>query len=784
MSAGIDSHNKHLLLQLPEILTNIQANWPVLPSGIWNGSGVRSVLRHLQEMSRKCRQAGLVNINELIQIIDQAIDDVYQEDAQPDPEEVDRLNQLLARLNRAVSASQASYDEQADSDTSYDLIFLHQNNSVDDQITGAIKKNGWRALNLDHVESLHSALTDEMVKVVLIDTEYLRVTGEMNQLLDEMGTQKQRRPELIFLSDQCDIEERLEVLRAGATQFFSRPVNINDLMLSIKQTLSPQLKPYSRILIVEDDESQAKFASTLLRKGGFETLMVTDPLKVIEAVDQFQPDLILMDLYMPGANGIELTQVIRERDESLTIPIVFLSGEDDLDKKILALHHGADDFLTKPVRPQHLSATVKTRINRAKEIFVAGTKGHIDQTTGLRNRREFLQQLNLGTQVMQKEGTVCALISITLADPEQPHRNNENDEFDNVVLDIADLAVSLFSKRDIIARTAMHNLGILVLRKTKGEIEKLGATLYEQLRDALTGETVAGYEVKFGISLELIGSDQLDTYLYLTHAEAASLQAYREKSDGLTSYQHQSATPDSRVETSDEFQKQQFLNALKAGLIEFREQRLTACHDMGKEIREQIVVPAPATDIRLISNDIYLTAEQHGLSNQLDRYVCQSAIKILGEFALKGDATQLIVRISSHATRDDSMLEFLRSELRRLQLVGTGLMIEFNLPSLASNLKQARHFLGELSAMGIATLLGNFSCNDTAYKVLAYLNADGVRPHISLMQENHERVQEIAAHVHSLHAKIILPEVEKFGQISLHWSEAADYVQADYSDYY
>ncbi|MCU7882285.1 MAG: hypothetical protein KZQ60_18515 [Candidatus Thiodiazotropha sp. (ex Lucinoma aequizonata)] len=51
--------------------------------------------------------------------------------------------------------------------------------------------------------------------------------------------------------------------------------------------------------------------------------------------------------------------------------------------------------------------------------------------------------------------------------------------------------------------------------------------------------------------------------------------------------------------------------------------------------------------------------------------------------------------------------------------MGTELMIEFNLPSLASDLKQARHFLGELSALGISTLLGNFACNDTAYKVLA-----------------------------------------------------------------
>jgi EAL domain-containing protein (putative c-di-GMP-specific phosphodiesterase class I) len=107
-------------------------------------------------------------------------------------------------------------------------------------------------------------------------------------------------------------------------------------------------------------------------------------------------------------------------------------------------------------------------------------------------------------------------------------------------------------------------------------------------------------------------------------------------------------------------------------------------------------------------------------------------------------------------------------------------MIEFDLPSLASNLKQARHFFGELSAMGISTLLGNFACNEMAYKVLAYLKADGVRPHIALMKINDEKINEVATLVHSMHAKIILPKVDKFGQISLHWSEAADFVQAGY----
>jgi DNA-binding response OmpR family regulator/EAL domain-containing protein (putative c-di-GMP-specific phosphodiesterase class I) len=780
MAANGDTNTKHQLQNLQELLSSIQVNWPVLPSGMWNASGVRWVIRHLNELARKSRQAGLVNIYEITRLIDKTINDIYEENAQPDSEEIDRLNQLLEELNRAVAASQAPGDQGCVESSSYELIYLRQKEGGKDQIIHAIEKNGWSVLCLDSVDKLRTAMVEGKAKVVLLDTEHLTHIGEVNLILDDMRIQKKKRPELIFLLDQCDIEIRLEALRTGAAQCFSKPINITDLMLSLKQIIAPEFKPHSRVLIVEDDESQAKFASTLLRKGGLETLAITDPLNVLEAVERFQPDLILMDLYMPGANGIELTQVIRESEELMTIPIVFLSGEDDLDKKLLALHSGGDDFLTKPVRPQHLLATVKTRINRAKAIFAAGTRGHIDHFTGLRNRRELLEQLDLSNQAMLKGETICALFSISLADQEQYQRSDETEELKDLVLDVADLAGALFSKRDIIARTTAYTLGVLIQRKTEVEIEEIGASLYEQLSDALAGEPAAGGGHRFGIGLELINADQLDAYLHLTRGEAAAQQAFREEHEGFLNYLEPTESELASEQAVDDFQKQQFLNALKAGLIEFQERKFTASHDISKEIKEQVPMPAPATDIVLISDDIYLTAERHGLSQLLDKYVCHNAIKILGDFSLRGYTTQLIIRLSANATSDDALLDYLKSELRSMQLVGTGLIIEFNLPSLASNLKQARHFLGELSAMGISTLLGNFACNETAYKVLAYLKANGVRPHISLMQTNYEKIHEIATQVHSLQAKIILPRVEKFGQISLQWSDAADYVQADY----
>ena len=105
------------------------------------------------------------------------------------------------------------------------------------------------------------------------------------------------------------------------------------------------------MLVVEDDPSQAEFAASIIRKSGIETAVVTNPLEVLDKLREFQPDLILMDIYMPEVNGIELTRVIREYNSFADIPIVFLSGEQDTDRQVDALSVGGDDFITKPIRP-------------------------------------------------------------------------------------------------------------------------------------------------------------------------------------------------------------------------------------------------------------------------------------------------------------------------------------------------------------------------------------------------------------------------------------------------
>lgn len=121
-----------------------------------------------------------------------------------------------------------------------------------------------------------------------------------------------------------------------------------------------------RVLIVEDDRSQALFAQSVLQGSGMWTCLVSTAAEVKPAIEEFAPDLVLMDLHLPDASGAELTARLREDPALAHLPIVFLTGDPDPETEYRALDAGADDFLSKPIRPRHLVSAVQSRVRRAR----------------------------------------------------------------------------------------------------------------------------------------------------------------------------------------------------------------------------------------------------------------------------------------------------------------------------------------------------------------------------------------------------------------------------------
>jgi len=114
-----------------------------------------------------------------------------------------------------------------------------------------------------------------------------------------------------------------------------------------------------RILVIEDDQSIAEIVGILLRAEGFEVSYCADGNQAINAFQVVNPDLVLLDLMLPGRDGVEICQAIRE---SSGVPIVMLTARSDTSDVVTGLEAGADDYIVKPIKNEELIARIRARL--------------------------------------------------------------------------------------------------------------------------------------------------------------------------------------------------------------------------------------------------------------------------------------------------------------------------------------------------------------------------------------------------------------------------------------
>ncbi|HET9190684.1 MAG TPA: response regulator, partial [Rudaea sp.] len=241
------------------------------------------------------------------------------------------------------------------------VFHLSDGNPLACEIDQKIEAAGYELTLLDRVDELKEVLAAFAPHLVVVDAPFQDALESVGDMVKAARTRLGRRLALLAFSDSAELPVRLRAMRAGADSFIPLPAQSGDVMGRIAELLDAETSDPFRVLIVEDDRSQAMFAESILRKAGMHTLAATDPLAALDQLDEFKPELILMDLYMPNCSGMELTAIIREREAFINTPIVFLSGEHDEEKHFEALNAGGDDFLSKPIRPKHLISAVTNR---------------------------------------------------------------------------------------------------------------------------------------------------------------------------------------------------------------------------------------------------------------------------------------------------------------------------------------------------------------------------------------------------------------------------------------
>src|ERR1700748_2235356 len=123
------------------------------------------------------------------------------------------------------------------------------------------------------------------------------------------------------------------------------------------------MKP--RVLVVDDDSALAEMLGIVLRADGFEPSFVMDGSRALQAFRETKPDVVLLDLMLPGLSGIDVCRLIRAESG---VPIIMLTAKSDTVDVVLGLESGADDYVIKPFKPQELVARMRARMRHHEDV--------------------------------------------------------------------------------------------------------------------------------------------------------------------------------------------------------------------------------------------------------------------------------------------------------------------------------------------------------------------------------------------------------------------------------
>jgi PleD family two-component response regulator/EAL domain-containing protein (putative c-di-GMP-specific phosphodiesterase class I) len=651
--------------------------------------------------------------------------------ASPNSAQRQGLEQLIERLaavggeTAARRGARKGGSAAADEGASHRHLFYLRRNELDlPGLASALGKQGYIVRPFDEREVLLLALEEVSPDVLLIDEAFVPDVHALTEAVQRQRPSHKDPSLCLVLAEETDITRTLAVQRSGADAVV---VERDPIALVLRlDTLWAQRRALGyRVLIVEDDRGQAKFCESILRHRGMLTAVCEDPVRVPATLDEFKPDLVLMDLYLPGSNGIEVAQRIRESGHAF-MPIVFLSGEHDLDLRFDAIRMGADDFITKPVKPRHLVTTVESRIKRARHLSTAHSDSRGERRGSLAGRDVLAREVLRAAREEQERCPVLAMIAV--------------DDIDDVQRSIGftaagtlaqQLAASLAAEiRGARTLCAWGDLKFLVLLHADDELS--ARQQLESLRQKLETRPWLSEEAPVRLHLSLgalrLGAD-LSSVENVLDRVRSMLATAQEGGGARCEIDLRTITAESNEDPQLRLVRAILRAPSVRGTAHFDFQPLVPLggQTVGQyEARMHLKPPKSSQSLLLQRADYLPIARELGMVAHADRHLLRGVLELVGERRNAEQELRLYLPIAVATLLDPAFAPWLGAELGAHGVPSNMLALEFDAEEIRAELARLRGALDSLQRVGVRLALSARGAVEGGLSKLLAVEAFGI----------------------------------------------------------
>ncbi len=508
--------NPNRIFSLDSLLDKV---WPFEDS-----PNVGSVRTHIKGLRQKLKKADLPDI----------ITTVYGLGYRLKAEDVSQLKSI----SESELKNEAKNKLESKSESKVDLSSLWQSVS---------QSYRQRVANVaDALRELKPGLMDKATQQQLL-TEAHSLAGSLGSFGFKSVTVQCREVESI-LHNHADLSaqhiQQLKALMAQVQQTIAQgllprspsltPTLASGLMPTAKTpaAIAPKAEvAAAKLLIVDDDLAMLTVVQSLLQPWGFQVQLLSDARSFWQALEEFAPDLILLDVKMPDISGLELCRGIRDAPRWHDLPIVFMSGYSDVDTIQEVFSAGADDYIRKPIVAPELVARVLSWLERARTRRLMAD---VDSLTGIANRQKSAQQLTQMLELAQQQAQTLCFALVDFNQFKQINTEYGHALGDRILKHFGDFLRSTFGDQAVVGRWGGEEfvIGLYGLSVAQGA-QRLHDFLYSWQQASLSLIADLTREVSLTAGIVVYPDDATDLQGLYQAADRALMEA-KTKANGVS----------------------------------------------------------------------------------------------------------------------------------------------------------------------------------------------------------------------------------------------------------
>lgn len=763
----------------------IEDLWQKLTRLKWSQESFTLLGRLARDMAQTARNhddaplAGLVL--QLVSHIDRCIATGHR----PDSGEQARLQTLLDEMRQALSAGQTQEANALRPTTTQTReVFVVATRDDSNPLLTHLEDSGFQARQLNHPAEAETLLVQLSPLAVILAVDFPEKPLAGIELLARLRTRTEWRTPVFFIAERDDLAARLAAVRAGGAGYFTKPLAIPALLERLSQQLfnAWTQEGYS-VLIVDDTLTEAQEMGRSLKAHGITAHLTTQPLQVMQALERFKPDLVLLDLDLAEVNGLELAKVLRQHPLCDGLPMVLLSDPATLDQRLLQLQEEADDLLTKPVNANYLGWIVKHRLSRARIVHAKlSTLSHKDGVSGLYNRPYFLAQLERAVTTLEGSPPAIAVMLIMLDNLRSIREATHVAAADNIV---AQAAKRLRKALGPGGKTARFGDAMFAVMFSSADHQML-LTIARAVRDALekdlykVDQHTARLHTCIGISSAEAGEQD-----HLALIQQADLACSLARDKGERIYLHNPTADPKLAESHQQHLLEEITEAVRQERLSLLFQPIVSLRGDQSERYEVLLRMHNSEGRELLPETVFGLTQQHPLAKALDRWVIARAIGLLSERRDRIPLRTLFINISPATLQDQVLAVWLRERLEQARVKPKQLVFEVAQETAERYLEDSRQFLAQSRSLGCGFALERFGRRADAVSLLNTLAVDYVKLDAQLIQDlggsqaqkARQQLKNLVQSLEAFNTTVIVSGIEDLQTLPVLWSCGVNYVQ-------